>query len=107
MWTHVLVTFDLKNAVSDDYTDAYEALRAVGFRTEVHASTGKDYILPNTTCTGLFQGNDIEELRNRLADEVKSRFQKLGLSAYFFILVSPEPTTWGLRVTGTAELKEI
>lgn len=105
MEAYCLVTFDLVKASSSDYTSAYEALTGIGFSTKIKGSNGKDYILPNTTCVGLFQGSDLSSLRDALMDQIKTKFSALGLSAYIYLQTTASQYSWKAAVTGSADYR--
>ncbi len=84
----VLCTFDLENAKSKDYDDAYDALEEIGLSKNVESDSGKDITLPNTVTIGKFSGESKLEVRNSIIKQIKNKFKQLGFKSKIFITVS-------------------
>lgn len=83
----VTCSFDLVDADSSDYENAYEALQEIGLDTEIESKDGKIIQLPNTTTVGKFDGSDCASVRTFVMDKVKISFKNLSLKSKIFISV--------------------
>ena len=70
----VFCTFDLKNASSQDYKNAYADLEAIGLTKIQKSDKGSDVVIPTTSAMGIFNGNSSGEVRDYVRDKVKGRF---------------------------------
>lgn len=93
-----VLTFDLADATREDYDNAYSDVRDIGFSTTVRASSGKDIVLPTTTCVGEFNGADVGSVRDDLCTRVQRAFQTRGFKSEVFVAVGGD-WAWGHRTT--------
>jgi hypothetical protein len=73
----VFCTFDLKNASSQDYQNAYADLGKIGL-TKVHKSSqGSDVVIPTTAAMGLIEcqkaGDVCSDIRNKIQAAFRAR----------------------------------
>lgn len=84
----VLCTFDLENADSSDYIEAYAALEEIGLFKEVEADNGSTVTLPNTVTLGKFEGTSAKSVQNEVLERIKGKFNTLRLKSKIFITAS-------------------
>jgi len=94
----VFCTFDLKNATSQDYRDAYSDLEGLGLKKVVKSSNGNDVVIPTTAVMGTFNGKDSGSVRDDMRSRVKSAFQKRGFTSEIFLTASGN-WSWGVTTT--------
>lgn len=92
-----VISFDLSNASSEDYRNAYAALATIGLKSQL-AGTNRPVDLPSTTCAGEFQGQSSGGVRDALTTKVESAFKSKRLKSTFFLSVGGD-WTWGKRST--------
>ncbi|HEX8369796.1 MAG TPA: hypothetical protein VF604_14715, partial [Pyrinomonadaceae bacterium] len=68
----VFVTFDLKNASSQNYKDAYADLEKIGLKKIVVASNGNKVVIPTTSVMGEFNGSSAANVRDDIRQKVKN-----------------------------------
>lgn len=91
----VLCTFDLKNASSTDYQNAYADLAAMGLhRAQDNASGGKT-VIPTTTVLGSYNGADATSVREHVRTKVQAAFKARGFTSEIFLVVGGTDWTWG------------
>ncbi len=93
-----VITFDLANASSKDYENAYSDLSDIGFSKQIASSEGNNITLPTTTCAGEFNGNSAGDVRTDLANLVKNAFKARGFTSEIFIVVAGN-WAWSHRTT--------
>lgn len=91
-------TFDLKNATSQEYKDAYAALKRLGLKRVVVASSGNKVVIPTTSAMGQFETSSVTDLRTTLRERVKKAFQAQGLESEIFLVVGTG-WAWGAATT--------
>jgi hypothetical protein len=91
----VVCTFDLKNASSSDYQNAYADLAAIGLKKTVVASGGREIVAPTTMTMGEFTGADAPSVRDYVRGNVKNAFQSRQFQSEIFVVVAPSGWTWG------------
>ncbi|MEZ9799587.1 hypothetical protein AB4279_21510 [Vibrio cyclitrophicus] len=91
-----LCTFDLSNASSSDYDDAYTELANLGLNTSIQGKSGKDISLPNTTVAGKFSGSSDADIRDELISDIEKAFNAKGLNSKIFVIVS-DNYAWSQR----------
>ena len=94
----VFCTFDLKNASSKDYQNAYADLEKLGLKKVVAGTTG-DVVIPTTSVFGSFNGSSAASVREDLRQRVKNAFQARGFDSEIFVFVGGEDWTWGSTTT--------
>jgi len=92
----VTVTFDLKNASAEDYTNVYEAFAKLGLHQQLKADNGAVVQLPTTTCVGTFTGTTAGSVRDDMANRCETAIEQLGLSGEVFVVVGGN-WAWGHR----------
>lgn len=94
----VFCTFDLKNASSQDYQNAYADLGAQGLKKVIIADNGNNVVIPTTSVMGTFNGSDVTSVRDSLRSLVKAAFAKRGFKSEIFIVVGGD-WAWGAITT--------
>lgn len=84
----VLCTFDLENASSEDYKNAYTALEQIGLYKEAIPKSGTAITLPNTVTIGEFNGDTSSLVKEDILSQIKNEFKVLRLKSKIFITVS-------------------
>lgn len=69
----VFVTFDLKNASSQNYKDAYADLDKLGLK-RVHKNGEITSVIPTTAAMGFFEGTSAAKVCEALRDKVRAAF---------------------------------
>ena len=82
----VFCTFDLKNASSKEYIDAYADLEALGLK-RVHKDKGKESVIPTTAAMGFFTGTDASKVCTHIRDAVTKSFKARGFKSELFFVV--------------------
>lgn len=94
----VFCTFDLKNASSQDYKNAYADLEAVGLTKIQKSDKGSDVVIPTTSAMGTFNGNSSGEVRDYVRDKVKAAFATRKFKSEIFVAVG-QNWAWGAATT--------
>lgn len=94
----VVCTFDLKNASSQDYKNAYADLASIGLKKVIKASDGSDTVIPTTAAMGEFNGNSVTEVRDNIRNRIKSAFKARRFSSEIFLVVGGN-WAWGADST--------
>jgi len=94
----VYCTFDLKNASSQDYQDAYAALKKIGLKKVITSGSGSDVVVPTTSAIGTFNGTDASAVRDDVQKKVKDAFTALRLKSEIFVVVGGD-WAWGAATT--------
>lgn len=84
----VYCTFDLKNASTKDYENAYADLRKIGLAKVVVSDAGQNIVVPTTSAMGTFTGADVGSVRNDIYNRVHAAFHARRLTSEIFIVVS-------------------
>lgn len=90
----VYCTFDLKNASSKDYENAYADLRSIGLAKVAVSDGGHNIVIPTTSAMGLFTGATATSVRDDIYNKVQTAFQARRLRSEIFILVGDD-WAWG------------
>jgi hypothetical protein len=90
----VTCTFDLKNASSDDYKNAYADLNRLGLKTAVVSGQGNRIVAPTTMTIGEFNASDAGRLRDDLGTQVQRAFQARGFTSEIFVVVGGDWAWW-------------
>lgn len=93
----VFCTFDLKNASSQDYKDAYFDLSALGLERVV-AGSNINVVIPTTSVLGSYKGSSAASVRDHVRGKVKDAFKSRGFKSEIFVVVG-ENGTWGSTTT--------
>lgn len=94
----VFCTFDLKNASSADYENAYSDLSEIGLDKIHKGSKGGDVVIPTTAAMGEFNGSSAAEVRDSICAQVKAAFTARKFKSEIFITVGGD-WAWGGRTT--------
>lgn len=92
----VTVSFDLKNANTEDYVNVYNAFAVIGLQKQLKADNGVVVQLPTTTCAGTFNGASAGVVRDDLANRCSAAIEQLALSGEVFVTVGGD-WAWGHR----------
>lgn len=91
-------TFDLKNATSSDYDNAYADLKKIGLDRVIVADNGNKVVMPTTSVIGKFDGSSSGEVRDHVRDSVKKAFKSRGFTSEIFVIVGGD-WAWGAATT--------
>ncbi|MEN5002979.1 hypothetical protein [Stenotrophomonas indicatrix] len=91
-------TFDLKNASSQDYKNAYADLEEMGLRKVQTSDSGGDVVIPTTSAMGAFKGSSSGEVRDYVRNKVKAAFAARRFNSEIFVAVG-ENWAWGAATT--------
>ena len=90
----VFCTFDLKNANSQDYKNAYFDLANLGLEKVVKSDMGSDVVIPTTATMGTFNGITAPQVRSDIRDRVRAAFKARRLTSEIFVVVGAD-WAWG------------
>lgn len=91
----VLCTFDLKNATSTDYQNAYADLERLGLRKAQDNSSGGKTVIPTTTVLGSYDGSTAAAIRDDVRAKVQAAFSARRFTSEIFVVVGGTDWTWG------------
>lgn len=94
----VFCTFDLKNASSEDYKDAYGDLEKLGLKKVVVSDEGNSVVIPTTAAMGLFNGTGAGPVRDDVRNRIQQAFRARGLRSEIFVVVGGD-WAWGSTTT--------
>jgi hypothetical protein len=94
----VFCTFDLKNATTQDYKNAYADLEKIGLK-KVVAGSKREVVIPTTAALGSFNGANADSIRDDIRQRIQNAFKARGFSSEIFVLVGGEDWTWGAITT--------
>ena len=94
----VCCSFDLKNASSQDYENAYTALKKIGLKKVIATDEGTNVVIPTTAAIGTFSGSNARSVRDDIRQRVKDAFTALRLKSEIFIVVGGD-WAWGAATT--------
>jgi hypothetical protein len=97
----VTVSFDLKNAKTEDYGRVYDAFKSLALHKQIKADNGVVVQLPTTTCVGYFDGVSASAVRDDLANRTQAAVEQLGLSGEVFVAVGGD-WSWARRLPKAA-----
>jgi hypothetical protein len=82
----VFCTFDLKNATSQDYANAYADLDKIGLKKVVVNSQGNKVVIPTTATMGQFDGTSASNVCTAIRDRVQTAFKARGFTSEIFVV---------------------
>lgn len=82
----VFCTFDLKNASSKDYKDAYADLEVIGLK-KIHKGKKGESVIPTTAAMGFFSGEESSKVCTDIRDAVTKSFKARGFKSELFFVV--------------------
>lgn len=91
----VVCTFDLKNASSTDYQNAYADLETLGLKRAQGNNSGGETVIPTTTVLGSYNGESAASVRDYVRTKVHAAFHARGLRSEIFVIVGGQDWTWG------------
>lgn len=91
----VVCTFDLKNASSTDYENAYSDLKALGLSSAHGNSNGGESVIPTTTVLGSYTGESAASVRDHVRTKIRAAFKARGFRSEIFVVVGGQDWTWG------------
>ncbi|OPK07343.1 hypothetical protein [Pseudomonas sp. VI4.1] len=94
----VYCTFDLKNASSKDYENAYADLLRIGLAKVAKADEGHNVVIPTTSTMGFFNSTSVTAVRKSVLDSVKKAFAARRFTSEIFIVVGDD-WAWGAETT--------
>ncbi|MEX7642515.1 hypothetical protein [Stenotrophomonas maltophilia] len=94
----VICTFDLKDASTQDYKNAYADLEEIGLRKIQKSDKGGDVVIPTTTAMGEFNGSSSADVRTYIRDKVKAAFAARNFKSEVFVAVGKD-WAWGAVTT--------
>ncbi len=83
----VFCTFDLKNADSTDYKNAYSDLSSIGLNRIQTASNSNKIVIPTTSVMGEFNGTSSASVTSDIQAKVQAIFKSRKLISEIFIVV--------------------
>ena len=83
----VVVTFDLKDAESEDYECVDKGLSGIGLGKTVTGNSGKNVDLPYNTYVGEFPGTDAATIAQDILDRVLKAMQQCKVNGRLFVAV--------------------
>lgn len=95
----VFCTFDLKNASSKDYENAYSDLEKLGLVKIQKADNGNEIVIPTTSVMGRFNGSSVTSVRDDLRAKVQSAFKARNFKSEIFIITCGD-WAWTAATTG-------
>lgn len=84
----VFCTFDLKDARREDHLYFYVELAKIGLKKTVKADDGRNIDIPAQAAMGMFEGQNVNEVRSSVAKSIQRVFKDQGYSGEFFVVVS-------------------
>lgn len=94
----VLCSFDLKNATSKNYEDAYSDLKSIGLSRTL-TGTNRPVTLPTTLVGGSYDGANASSIRDDLFKKIQQIFLKRGFKSEIFLSVGGQDWTWNAGTT--------
>ena len=94
----VFCTFDLKNASSTDYQNAYADLDTIGLKRVHKGGNGSDVVIPTTAAMGEFNGTSAATVRSDISERVRSAFASRRFKSEIFVVVGGD-WAWGANST--------
>ena len=91
-------TFDLKQASSQDYQNAYKDLELLGLKKIIVADNGNNVVIPTTSAMGKLDGQSAGAIRDQILEKVKAAFNKRGFTSEIFVVVGGD-WAWGATTT--------
>jgi hypothetical protein len=95
----VFCTFDLKNASSQDYQNAYADLAAIGLRKIHTNSVGGQVVIPTTAAMGTFNGPTASAVCQDIRERVRATFTSRRLKSEIFVTTGGEDWAWSPATT--------
>lgn len=86
----VFCTFDLKNASTQDYQNAYADLEKIGLKKIAVTNQGNKVVIPTTATMGLFNGTSTSTLCTDIRNRVQSAFKARGFKSEIFVIVGDD-----------------
>ncbi|HEX8397509.1 MAG TPA: hypothetical protein VF644_08785 [Pyrinomonadaceae bacterium] len=93
----VFCTFDLKNASSQDYQNAYADLEKIGLK-KVVVGSNRNVVIPTTAVLGNFNGVSTTSVRDYVLQKIAEVFKVRKLKSEVFVFIGSE-TTWISQTT--------
>lgn len=94
----VFCTFDLQNATSQNYKDAYSDLKKIGLEKVQKSDQGNVVVIPTTSVMGGYDGDSAPGIRDEVRDRVKRAFNARGFRSEIFVVVGGN-WAWGAAST--------
>jgi hypothetical protein len=90
----VFCTFDLKNASSADYQNAYADLQKLGL-TKVHTNAaGGNSVIPTTSVMGVWNGANAAAIRDDVRAKAQAAFTIRRFKSEIFVVVGGQDWGW-------------
>jgi len=93
-----ICSFDLKNANSEDYKNAYADLEELGLTRFQKSDKGYVTAIPTTSAMGKFSGKNSAELRDELRHRIRLAFAARRFESRIFVVVGDK---WAWAVEST------
>ncbi|GFO63649.1 hypothetical protein [Geomonas paludis] len=90
----VFCTFDLKNATSADYKNAYADLEKIGLKRVIKADQGHDVVIPTTAAMGTYNGASATSVRDDVTSQVQRAFTARQFKSEIFVVIGGD-WAWG------------
>jgi len=95
---NVFCTFDLKNASTQDYQNAYRDLSNIGLQKVVTGEGGGKAAIPTTAAMGQFTGASAAAVRTDVRSKVAAAFNARKFTSEIFVVVGGD-WAWGAMTT--------
>lgn len=92
----VVVTFDIKNAASEDYSCMKERLESLGLHDYLIGDSGGKNDLPTTTFAREIEGSSAGAIRDDICNQVENAFGECRVKGEIFVSVGGD-WAWGIR----------
>lgn len=94
----VFCTFDLKNASSQDYKNAYADLEEIGLRKVHKYDQGNEVVIPTTAAIGFFDGESAGKIRTDVRAQIQAAFKARNFKSEIFVVTGGD-WAWGYGTT--------
>lgn len=94
----IYCTFDLKNASSNDYQNAYQDLKSIGLDRVVVGGGGATVVIPTTSVMGQFNAAGAAVAADDIRNKVHAAFSARGFKSEIFVISAGD---WAWRSIST------
>ncbi len=94
----VFCTFDLKNASSQNYQDAYADLEKLGLKKVHKSDKGNNVVIPTTAAMGFVNGSSAASVRDDISAKVRAAFNARRFKSEIFVITGSD-WAWSASTT--------
>ena len=94
----VFCTFDLKNASSQDYKNAYSDLEKIGLKKIHKSRNGGEAVIPTTAAMGFFDGKNASDVCTDIRNKVTVAFTARRFKSEVFVVTGGD-WAWTMGTT--------